>query len=170
MPEVAPSTFGRAISKGHLWLRFGFIIITFDVISVGKDRPTHFKTPTKSKLISGNLFLICIAVLAIVSNHTEGYAVDFTVNTPTTTTNGSATNNLTGTDSLTITSDGEIVVTGAHAVEASGNTNTISNDGLIEAIGGNFNGINLLNDFNTVTNSSSGRIITNGLDSKGIEG
>lgn len=142
----------------------------FDMISVGKNRHPYFKTPAKSKLISGNLFLICIAVLAIVSNHTEGYAVDFTVNTPTTVTNGSATNNLTGTDSLTITSDGEIVVTGDHAVDASGNTNVISNDGLIEAISDNFNGINLQNDDNTVTNSSSGRIITNGIDSIGIEG
>lgn len=114
--------------------------------------------------------MLGLAVSGIIAGCGGGYAADFVVDTPTIIQNGSAANTLDGNDSLTITKSGEIAVTGAHAVDASGNSNEVTNAGLVEVNGDFFNGINLLADFNTITNTSMGTITTNGEESVGIEG
>lgn len=143
-----------------------FQIIGAKVTGFAKSPSQTSRPNFKSK----HLVLAAATLQIIISCPENSYAADFIVGTPTIVTNGSITNTLNGNDSLTITSSGEIAVTGAHAVDASGNFNSISNAGLIEVNGNTFNGINLQNGFNIVTNSNSGKITTTGDDGNGIQG
>lgn len=140
----------------------------FRSVTVSVANPAfHHQHPAKPKVARSYLLFSGVALLAIIACQNRSYAADFTVITPTIITNGSAANILDGNDSLTITSSGEIIVTGANAVDATGIENVITNDGKISTIGNGASGIDV-DGGNMVTNS--GTITTIGSSAEGIEG
>jgi len=95
-------------------------------------------------------------------------AVDYTISTPTTVTNGDAANVLDGLDSLTVTAPGSIATSTdfSNAIHATGNSNTIANAGSVTTTGNAADGIFSGNNMNNISNS--GAISTSGAGSAGI--
>ncbi|MCI5075401.1 hypothetical protein, partial [Oricola sp.] len=97
-----------------------------------------------------------IASLLIVTGTLASSALsdDFTIDTPTNTTNGGFT--LDGDDMLSITEDGSIETSAASGVEATGGHIVVVNDGRIETEGVGAIGItNFDSDHSTITNNGS---------------
>jgi len=95
------------------------------------------------------------------------FAVDYTISTPTTVTNGEAANVLDGDDTLNVESAGSITTsTGLiHAIEGTGTLNIISNSGTLTTSGDGAFGVNLVNENNF---SNLGTIFTSGDSSFGL--
>lgn len=103
---------------------------------------------------------------AIVASALPALADDFVISTPQVVTNGG--NVVNGNDSITVTGTGSVATALMDALNATGNNNTITNQGLLTTFGVGSDGIDTYAG-NYATISNSGSITTNGNYSEGIE-